>query len=431
MNIDRIISIGKQHVHNDEELRILKHFNIVLLFMAVMVILSLSTNIYIGRWRMHDSIFYFGAALLTMSCFSLNKAGHLLSSKILFFLSAVMIIFFEAIYSGHIFMNAMIYIALLLMGARFFIKTNIVIAGGFVIWISMLLSILVISKSEYDFSPLEYDHPVLQAMSFTFVFFGTFFMVYFIIKDLRLVEASKASLITELNQQNILLEHTNKTVEEFAFRAAHDIRSPLRSINAYSEIIKQKLTKQNYKDLTDYMQVIEDSSKELMLVLDQMLDDSRNKGSETEDLSNVPFQSLINQLSKEFEVLYPKAQIVMKGKPSIHADRTALRSIFQNLIENGLKYNTTENPSVIISYTDLGPDHKFFISDNGIGISSQDTEAIFSPFYKGRNTESESGYGVGLSNCKTLVENKLKGKLQLRESSETGSIFELSIPKKQ
>jgi len=108
-----------------------------------------------------------------------------------------------------------------------------------------------------------------------------------------------------------------------------------------------------------------------------------------------------------------------------------LKTLFKNLISNGIKYQPKESsdhiPTIKI-WSELGESIDIFISDNGIGIDDNYSKDIFEPFKRYHNKKDYKGTGLGLSICKSVME-KHSGKIELFKSSNEGTTFKLTFPK--
>jgi signal transduction histidine kinase len=113
--------------------------------------------------------------------------------------------------------------------------------------------------------------------------------------------------------------------------------------------------------------------------------------------------------------------------PSIDCDPMKLQRVFYNLIENGIKYNRTENPVVTIESYPTSHAWVFCVSDNGIGISADKADEIFKMFSRLHNKSEFAGTGVGLAICKKIIELH-GGEIWVEQNEAGGSRFLFTIP---
>ena len=115
--------------------------------------------------------------------------------------------------------------------------------------------------------------------------------------------------------------------------------------------------------------------------------------------------------------------------PKITGNKLYLSLLFQNLIENGIKYNQSDNPNVNISFQKQDELVKLVFQDNGIGISDEFSAAIFEPFQRLHSRRNYEGTGLGLSICKKIVETH-DGKIWVQPNRENvnGTKFVVQLP---
>lgn len=223
------------------------------------------------------------------------------------------------------------------------------------------------------------------------------------------------------------LKLKNKELEEFVYITSHDLQEPLRTITSYSEILEE-----DYKDSLDteglgYIRFLQKASSRLSKQINSLLQLSRiGKASSLEKVNfkeiftdvKTELSFLINE--KKGELIFPKGEISL-----IEGSSVEIQSLFQNLIVNGFKYNTNENPWVEISVVEDNDSLTFCVSDNGIGIQKQHHKKVFKIFQRLDNGE---GTGIGLAHCKKIVESH-NGKIWLTSEVEIGSKFYFKLQK--
>lgn len=243
-------------------------------------------------------------------------------------------------------------------------------------------------------------------------------------------EKSLKLLNAELEQNVKQLAISNAELEQFAYVASHDLQEPLRMVTGFMSLLQDK-----YKDQLDdkaqkYIHFATDGANRMRQIILDLLDFSRVINS-TEELSRID----LNQLMKEVVLLHKKhikekkAKIKYENLPQITAFPSPLMRLFQNLINNAIKYSKDNEPPIVtISAEELGDKWKFSISDNGIGISKEFHEKIFIIFQRLHGRTQYKGTGIGLSIVKKIVEN-LGGQIWLESEENVGSTFHFTIPK--
>ena len=235
--------------------------------------------------------------------------------------------------------------------------------------------------------------------------------------------------VTELEKAKNDLERKNKELSEFAYIASHDLKSPLSNISMLVKMIESDYEDKLDEHATTVLNFINQSIGRMRNLITDLLEYSTvgNKKEVTQiDCKQLvqtvvqDLQSTINETGTEIEI----------GKlPRLNGYETELRSLFQNLIANGIKFvKSGTKPLIKISAED-GADWKFAVTDNGIGISNENTSEIFSIFKRLHSKKTYEGTGIGLAHCKKIVDLH-EGKIWVESILGEGSTFYFTIPKK-
>ena len=238
--------------------------------------------------------------------------------------------------------------------------------------------------------------------------------------------------IAERTQQ---LETVNKELtfhlselEQFSYVSNHDLQEPLRSLIQFTHLIKENYAGKLDEDGNKYIDFISKSAHRMSVLVRDLLDYSL--------LGKERIQSVINCNKIVDAVLFDlddsikksKARITVQELPTINGCETELRLLFQNLLENSIKYKKKEVVSEIyISAEKFEKEWHFSIKDNGIGIDKKHREKIFIIFQRLHNRSEYDGTGIGLAHCKKIVEMH-GGKIWVESSPGAGSTFTFSIP---
>ena len=235
---------------------------------------------------------------------------------------------------------------------------------------------------------------------------------------LKTLELQKEKLLKEL-------EISNNELHEYAHIVSHDLKSPLRSINALMHWIKadnEDLIKDETKKNFDLIDVTLQKMEQLIT---DILDYS-SLGSSIEKKKNVNTFKTIEQLEK---ILYIPEHISLnydKNLPTILADKTKISQLFQNLISNSVKFIDKKEGVISISFEEKPSFYEFCVSDNGIGIEKKYHKSIFNIFHSLEKSKESSG--IGLNIVKKIVELH-KGKIWLESEPKKGTSFYFTISK--
>lgn len=249
--------------------------------------------------------------------------------------------------------------------------------------------------------------------------------------QLEIDEKNKALLqySQQLEKSKDALEKVNRDLEMFTYAVSHDLKSPIRTIVGFTELIR-KSHKNNLNQKTlEKIDIILNSGRNMNNLVENILTFART-GLEDLNVENIEIKKFITDkisdldqltLNKNSEVIldFPKSEI------SCYSDLLGI--VFYNVIGNGLKYNESENPVVKCTLIDSDTEIIFSIADNGIGIDSKFKETIFQPF-KRLNSSRIEGSGLGLSICKRIIELH-KGKIWIENDSSKGTNVKFTISK--
>lgn len=231
-----------------------------------------------------------------------------------------------------------------------------------------------------------------------------------------------------LRAQIAALERSNKDLEQFAYVAAHDLREPLIGIAAYIKILerhmKHELDEKAHKLIARTIAVITRMDRLIQGLLWQSGLASETKHFEITDC-NVVLEEALTSLKSIIED--NEALVKNELLPTVMANPALLIQLFQNLISNAIKF-ASDDPLVIRIGAQYGEhEWKFFVKDNGIGIEPPYFDRIFRIFKRIDSGADRPGTGIGLANCKKIVEYH-EGRIWVESRPGNGSTFFFTIP---
>lgn len=223
---------------------------------------------------------------------------------------------------------------------------------------------------------------------------------------------------------NETLTKVNEELEKFAYIASHDLQDPLRTANAYIKLLEKKYTNNEAKE---YVKVIVDANRRMQELVSSLLDYAR-KIAEPLNLKRIDCNKLLDMVQEDLSELISKTKtnIIIEKLPSVMAGEPQLKQVFQNLIQNAIKYTYGRMPEIKINSTSDGNSWLFTVQDNGCGISTEDIEKLFVLYRRIR--KDEKGIGFGLATCKKIIE-KHNGKIWVTSIVGEGSTFYIKLPK--
>jgi len=249
-----------------------------------------------------------------------------------------------------------------------------------------------------------------------------------------------------LRDKNLELERLNKSLEQFASIASHDLQEPLRKIKTFTSLLIQRFNDDLPDKAKELANKIWSSSERMSLLIKDVLNFSRIVGSAnmfiTTDLNQI-----LNNILGDFDMLVLErgASIRVEYLPSIEAIPVQINQLFYNLVGNALKFYKEGRPPVItISSRTLLPgeaaEHaglngrlsyaEISFKDNGIGFEQRFAEQIFSIFERLNNQQQYSGTGIGLALCRKIAEQH-QGRIHAEAGESFGATFYVLLPLKQ
>ncbi|MBX2903825.1 MAG: tetratricopeptide repeat protein [Chitinophagales bacterium] len=244
----------------------------------------------------------------------------------------------------------------------------------------------------------------------------------------KVVQVRNKSLRHQLERQKSELQQSNADLQMFASIASHDMRAPLRTIASFMQLLERK--NEGKFDETDkqYLSFAVNGARHLERMIEDLLAYSKldkNVGSPSViDLSKIATQVDYNLKAYITE----RKAIFQVGKlPQVMAHQSLMVQLIQNIVNNGLKYNRSEVPSVSISDVSDNNETIIAIADNGIGIPEQQRQKAFKMFSRLHSASEFEGTGIGLAMCKKIMDF-YRGRVWIEDGINGGSIFYLAFP---
>ena len=242
--------------------------------------------------------------------------------------------------------------------------------------------------------------------------------VHLDITELKTLELQKEKLLLKL-------EKSNDELQEYAHIVSHDLKSPLRSIDALVSWLKEdnegKLDETSLKNFD----LIEATLEKMEKLISDVLEYS-SVGTDSNEKAEIDLNKMLIDLTT---ILYIPKHITVKALhplPVVTGDAIKLQQLFQNLISNAVKFIDKEVGLVIIDFEDLKSHYKFSIKDNGIGIDKKFHNKIFKIFHA--LNKSKDSTGIGLSIVKKIVDLH-EGQIWLESEPNVGTTFYFTLKK--
>ena len=240
--------------------------------------------------------------------------------------------------------------------------------------------------------------------------------------------------VNELNRQLegkiTQISDVNRELEAFSYSVSHDLRAPLRHIAGFARKLEQHLGERVDEKSTHYLDVIGNSAQRMALLIDDLLVFSR-LGRGALRLQGVDMQSLVDEARALVETGTDGRRIVwtVAPLPMVIGDENMLRTVWQNLLGNAVKYTGQRDVARIEVSVDRGRhgNYEFTVSDNGAGFDMQYADKLFGVFQRLHRASEFPGNGIGLANVRRIVARH-GGRVWAEAEPGKGAHFHFSLP---
>jgi PAS domain S-box-containing protein len=246
------------------------------------------------------------------------------------------------------------------------------------------------------------------------------------IRDISVRQRAEAHLFQKVKKLN----RSNEELGQFAYVASHDLQEPLRMIASYMQLLSRRYKGQMDSDADEFISFAVDGATRMQRVIQDLLDFSR-VGTRGKDLCDTSSEEALQEalINLRSAIDESGAMVTHDTLPTVLADESQLTQLFQNLIGNAIKYQSSASvPRVHLSAAENdGKKWTFSVQDNGVGIDSRYAEKIFGMFQRLHAREQFAGTGIGLAICKKIVERH-GGRIWVESALGNGSTFLFTLP---
>ncbi len=249
------------------------------------------------------------------------------------------------------------------------------------------------------------------------------------ITERKRAEQALEELNTELETTNLELIRTNKELQEFAYIAAHDLKTPLRAIGTLADWLTMDYGDKFDEQGRQNVRLLAVKAKQMTSLIDDILRYSC-AGQNTQKSQEVDLNSLISEVIREIAPPEHIQVTVENPLPTLICKRTHIIQIIQNLISNAVKYVDKPEGQIKIGCIEQDDMWRFSVADNGPGIEEKYFDKIFKIFRTLAPREGIDSTGIGLSIVKKLIEID-KGQVWVTSEIGQGSTFYFTLPKEK
>lgn len=238
----------------------------------------------------------------------------------------------------------------------------------------------------------------------------TYLSVKFPLEDSGGVLYGLCSISTDITERKRIeetLRQANESKDEFLALVSHELRTPITSIYGGARILRSRGSQLDRASMEALLTDIELESDRLYRIIEDLMVLARmdQKGPLTTE--PVLVQRVVNQVVAQFARQFPARSIeleIPEQLEPVSANASYLAQVVRNLLSNAHKYSPVDHP-VVLRAEQAGRETRVSVLDRGTGVTDQQTELIFEPFYRDQHLATRSrGLGIGLTVCKRLVE---------------------------
>jgi PAS domain S-box-containing protein len=237
----------------------------------------------------------------------------------------------------------------------------------------------------------------------------------------------------ELERTNQSLRTINNELEAFTHVVSHDLKEPLRTLQAYSHLLAEEHAAELGPDGFQYVNHLIRASRRLGTLIDELLNLSQ-AGRITHAPKAFNLNQIVATVRQDLVDLIQRreAMILTEGSlPDVAGDPARITQLVTNLVANGLKYNDSAAPRVVVGAGQHNDDPSravIYVRDNGIGIDPAFHQQIFGIFRRLHQNEEFEGTGAGLAICKKIVEAH-GGRIWVESQLGVGATFYFTLPR--
>jgi signal transduction histidine kinase len=227
-------------------------------------------------------------------------------------------------------------------------------------------------------------------------------------------------------ERTAALAAANRDLESFAYSVSHDLRTPLRAIAGFVNLLREQDGAAMSAEGRRYMGVVEENALRMAALIDALLQ-LAHATRKSMDRTAVDMQALAREVCDELALDYPNARIEIGALPPAEGDATLIRQVFANLVDNALKYSAgAAAPRVELGAESLGGATVYFVRDNGVGFDMAHAANLFEAFHRLHADPRYAGAGIGLALASQIVQRH-QGRIWAEAARGRGAVFRFTL----
>ncbi|ADV67864.1 sensor histidine kinase [Deinococcus maricopensis] len=256
------------------------------------------------------------------------------------------------------------------------------------------------------------------------------------VSDRKRIEAElvalNLSLEARVESRTAQLEDVNRELEAFAYSISHDLRTPLRHIASFADLLSRDTQGLLPEKATRRLTIIQESAKRMDGLINDLLEFART-GRQDLVFREVPLGSVVQEVMQDVERANEGRVIEwdVQDLPTVYGDPAALRQVLMNLVANAVKYARDRTPIRVALWGETGArEDVVHVRDNGVGFNMAYAHKLFGVFQRLHSPDSFEGTGVGLANVKRIVARH-GGRVWAEGTEGQGATFSFSLPREE
>ncbi len=292
-------------------------------------------------------------------------------------------------------------------------------------------------KKQNQFSNVEIEFEAKSGKRLTFLFSANTINIggepcrLIIGNDITVRKEAEINLqraLIDLEQSSALLKATNKELESFSYSVSHDLRSPLRSIDGFSQALLEDYSSKLDEKGQDYLKRLRTASQKMGELIDGLLKLSRLTRSEMHQ-EKVDLSSLANEIATRLQETHKNrvVKFIIDNDLTATGDPQMLRVLLENLLGNAFKFTkNTKQARIEFGSIVEGERKTFFIKDNGAGFDMVYKDKLFGAFQRLHDTAEYPGTGIGLATVQRII-NRHGGSIRAEGEVGKGATFYFTL----